>query len=195
MITKRINCIFLTLVMVLCLTACGSSSAPKGDGSTNTSDVDINTLADAERANFPVPSEAYDTVLSNVQMDTQTFDVYLGKMIAAYENLSAEEFCKYIYELNEAYDDYINNISSLLASTSQLLSLAQTEEAAEKCAALNTFNLTLTEYHGAWKAWNVEYLRIAAKAESAPTHQQLKTQAKDLINTFSSLLYGKNMVH
>lgn len=196
MTTKRISCLLLTLVMVLTLAACGSSgSAPVGNGDTNKSDIDINTLADAKRANFPEPSEAYDIVLSNVQMDKKTLDVYLGKMIAAYENLSAEEFCKYVYELNEDHDSYLTNTSSIIASTSKLLSLEQTEDAAQTGAVLNSFNVELTAYQTAWKAWEMAYVSIAANAKDAPTHQELKTEAKDLINTFSNLLYGKDMVH
>lgn len=196
MTIKRISCLLLTLVMVLTLAACGSSgSAPVGNGDTNKSDIDINTLADAKRANFPEPSEAYDIVLSNVQMDQKTFDVYLSKMVAAYDNMNDEEFCKYIYELNPTYDEYTKNIFNLINSTCNLLALDPSAETSQICLTLSTFNTDLSEFMSLIATWNMVYNTVGAKIEDAPTYADLKDEMKPIINTFSNLLYGKDMVH
>lgn len=196
MTIKRISCLLLTLVMVLTLAACGSSSsAPVGNGDTNKSDIDINTLADAKRANFPEPSEAYDTVLSNVQMDQKTFDVYLSRMVAAYDNMNDEEFCKYIYELNPTYDEYTKNIFSLINSTCNLLALDPSAETSQICLTLSTFNTDLSEFMSLIATWNMVYNTVGTKIEDAPTYADLKDEMKPIINTFSNLLYGKDMVH
>lgn len=176
MITKRLTCIFLTLVMVLTLVACGSSPAR--------SDKDLDTLAAELRADFPSSSQGYDAVLSNVQMDMLTFDVYLSSMVVAYDNLSDEEFCKYFYELNNSNDAYITDTAEGVDSVATM----------QSDPTLKTFSTDLTAYQAVYTAWGASFTSISANAENAPSYQDLKAEAKDIINTFSNLLYGKDMV-
>ncbi len=176
---KRIACMVLSLMLALSLAACRSASSGTGN-----SDKDIDTLAAELRADFPSPCQGYDAVLSNVQMDMLTFDVYLSSMAVAYDNMSAEEFCKYFYELNNSNDAYITDTAKGVDSVATM----------QSDPILKTFSTELTAYQAAYTAWGASFTNIAAKAENAPSYQDLKAEAKDIINTFSNLLYGKDMV-
>lgn len=173
---KRIVCTVLILMLVLSLAACNSASSG--------SDKDIDTLAAELRADFPSPNQGYDAVLSNVQMDMLTFDVYLSSMVVAYDNLSDEEFCKYFYELNNSNDAYITDTAEGVDSVATM----------QSAPTLKTFSTDLTAYQAVYTAWGASFTSISANAENAPSYQDLKAEAKDIINTFSNLLYGKDMV-
>ena len=89
---KRITCILLTLVMVLALSACGSSSNNSFTTARTTKNpIDIDVLADAERANLPETTEDYALVLEETKASKVQIDKYLTKQIAAYENFKDEE--------------------------------------------------------------------------------------------------------
>lgn len=173
---KRIVCTVLSLMLIVSLAACTAASSG--------SDKDIDTLAAELRADFPSPSQGYDAVLSNVQMDMLTFDVYLSSMVVAYDNMSAEEFCKYFYELNNSNDAYMTDTAEGVDSVATM----------QSDPTLKTFSTELTAYQATYTAWGASFTEIAAKAENAPSYQDLKAEAKDIINTFSNLLYGKDMV-
>ncbi len=193
---KRFSCILLALVTVLSLAACGSSS------STNSNTVpripqpstNINTLADAERANFPDPTEGFSLIIEAAKADKRTLDIYLGKQIAAYENLSDEEACKYIFELNKEMNSYLTAQLSIINSTASLLRLDGTDEAIAKADKLSNFNLTFSAILTTWAEWNVKYQSIDLKAEDAPSYDELMEAAAYVINQTSNLFYGKDMV-
>lgn len=195
MTIKRISCLLLTLIMVLTLAACGSSST-----NTNTvpritqNPVNINTLADAERANFPDPTEGYTLIIEEAKTDKRYMDIYLGKQIAAYENLSDEEACEYFFDLNKEMNTYLTTTLSIITSTATLLRYEETDEAIAKADKLNDFNLTLSAILATWAEWNVKYQSIELKADDAPSHAELMEAAAYVINQTSNLLYGKDMV-
>ncbi len=176
---KRITCLILALTLALSFAACRGAAPGAGN-----SDTDVDTLAATLREDFPEPATGYDAVLSNIQMDMQTFDLYLSKMAAAYEAMSAEEFCKFFYELNNSNDAYITDTCTGVAATGESLS----------DDLLKTFSSDLTAYRNAYTDWGASFTKISANADDAPTYEALKAEAKTLINTFSNLLYGKDMV-
>lgn len=190
MTIKRITCILLSLILVLSLAAC--SSAPKGNGSTDTSDVDIDSLANARRINFPEPGKAYDTVLSNVQMDMLTFDMYLARMVVAYDSLSDQEFCKYIYELNTQIDPYIHDTFSAITAFMDGLS-ADVPDQTDIIHTISSFLEVYSDYMVKLSQWNMRYLSVNI-AEDAPTYADLKAEMKDAINLFSNMLYAQDMI-
>ncbi len=196
MTIKRISCILMVLVMVLALTACGSSSSSTFTTAPRITQnaLDIDTLADAKRANFPDPTEGYALSVAEAGVDKDYLDKYLGKQIAAYENLKDEKACEYIFDLNKDMNSYMTSWLSLNTSRAALLRLEGTDEATAKADQLNEFNLTLSAVLGTWAEWDVKYQSIGLGDENAPSYDELMEAAEYVINQTSNLLYGKDMI-
>ena len=193
---KRCSCILLALVTAVSLAACGSTSSTNSNTVPRITQpaVNISTLADAERANFPDPTEGYSLVIEEAKADKRYLDVYLGKQIAAYKNLSDEEACKYLFDQHKEMNSYLTAQLSIINSSASLLRLDGTDEAIATADKMSAFNLTFSAILATWAEWNVKYQSIDSKAEDAPTYDELMEAAAYIINQTSNLFYGKDMV-